>query len=150
MNNLSILLSEQTEETEVLQEKDSDYEYLEAFCTFVTLDPVTKKPVKIPPLIPLTNEDRAHFELGALKAQAKKISRRNKLEVGQPLTEDSLKVDQLAASLLQEAGPLLRMPSLADPHSILMHNTRVQNAMIAQPQVRNLHNRIFGGFLMRR
>ena len=126
-------------------------EWLEAFFTFVTIDPETKKAVRVPPLLPQTAEERAHFELGALKARSKKLARKNKFTMGQPLqTEQALKTDQLAASLLEQAGPLLRMPSLADPHSILMSNTRLQNAQMAQPQVRNLHDRIFGGFLMRR
>jgi acyl-coenzyme A thioesterase 9 len=131
-------------------EVDTSEEWLEAYFTFVTLDPLTKKPHTMPPLLPENKEERAQFELGALKAQAKKAQRRNKVQVGQPLTDVSLQMDKLAASLLEEAGPLLRMQSLADPHSILMQNTKMQNAMMAQPQVRNLHNRIFGGFLMRR
>lgn len=129
---------------------DTQEEWLEAYFTFVTLDPLTKKPISMPALLPTNHEERAQFELGALKAKAKKLARRDKLQVGKPLTEGSLKVDSLAASLLEEAGPLIRMPSLADPHSILMHNTKMQNAMVAQPQMQNLHNRIFGGFLMRR
>mmetsp|Transcript_11641 Transcript_11641/g.16609 ORF Transcript_11641/g.16609 Transcript_11641/m.16609 type:complete len:287 (+) Transcript_11641:599-1459(+) len=129
----------------------SEDEWLEAFFTFVTLDHITKKPVAMPPLLPQTNEERALFELGALKAHAKKQARRNKLQIGQPITsETSLRIDQKAAHLLAAAGPLLKMPSLADPQSILMQHTKMQNAMIAQPQVRNLHDRIFGGFLMRR
>lgn len=160
---------------------DGGNEWMEAYFTFVTLDPETKKPVSMPALIPETNEERAHYELGALKAQAKKLARKNKLNLGQPLTEASLELDKQAAALLREAGPLMNMPSLADPHSILMGSTKMQNAMIAQPQVstvlmkpscsvasrlsclycilifcfaivqlRNLHERIFGGFLMRR
>lgn len=61
-----------------------------------------------------------------------------------------LEQDKRAAALLNEAGPLLRMPSLADPNTMLMSQTHMSNAMTAQPQVRNLHDRIFGGFLMRR
>lgn len=129
---------------------DKSDEWLEAYFTFVTLHPETKKPLKMCPLLPQTSEERAHFELGALKAKSKKLARQNKLKVGQPLTEVGLQTDKEAAALLAEAGPLLNMPSLADPHSILMKHTKMQNAMIAQPQVRNLHDRIFGGFLMRR
>lgn len=129
---------------------DKGDEWMEAFFTFVTLDPDTKKPVAMPLLTPETMEERAHFELGALKAQAKKVARKHKFHLGQPLTEVSLELDKHAAALLQEAGPLISMPSLADPHSILMASTKMQNAMIAQPQLRNLHERIFGGFLMRR
>jgi acyl-coenzyme A thioesterase 9 len=125
-------------------------EWLEAYFTFVTLHPETKKAINIPPLIPETDEERAHFELGAVKALARKEARRNKVELGRPLSEQSLKIDARAKRLLEEAGPLLQMPSLADPNTMLISQTLQSNAMVAQPQARNLHDRIFGGFLMRR
>ena len=114
-------------------------EWLEAYFTFVTLHPETKKSIKISPLLPETDEERVHFELGAVKAQAKKNARKSKLTLGRPLSEQSLKVDARAAELLEEAGPLIRMPSLADPNTILMEATSQSNAMVAQPQARNLH-----------
>ena len=123
-----------------------DKEWLEAYVTFVTLDPATKKPIKIPPVIPQTDEEKIMFEQGAARAAAKKRRRQQHHKS----SEASSFVDDMAESLLAQAGPLLNMPSLADPHSILMQATKMQNAMIAQPQVQNLHNRIFGGFLMRR
>ncbi|KAL7529830.1 hypothetical protein ACHAWF_003125 [Thalassiosira exigua] len=125
-------------------------EWLEAYFTFVTLDPETKRPIKISPLLPETDEERVHFELGAVKAAARKDARKCKLQLGRPLTDKLLKVDARASKLLEEAGPLLRMPSLADPDTVLMDSTAQSNAMVAQPQARNLHDRIFGGFLMRR
>ena len=125
-------------------------EWLEAYFTFVTLHPETKKAIGIPPLIPETDKERAHFELGAVKAQARKEARRNKAELGRPLSEQSLKIDARAKRLLEEAGPLLQMPSLAEPNTMLISQTLQSNAMVAQPQARNLHDRIFGGFLMRR
>jgi len=134
-----------------LKSSGEEDEWLEAYFTFVTLDPKTKRPMKISKLSPQSNEERAHFELGAMRAKAKKIARRSKqFRVGEQLSEGSLAIDKLAAELLKEAGPLLRMPSLADSNSILMSQTEMQNALIAQPQVRNLSDRIFGGFLMRR
>ncbi|KAL7529479.1 hypothetical protein ACHAXR_005091 [Thalassiosira sp. AJA248-18] len=125
-------------------------EWLEAYFTFVTLHPETKRAIKISPLLPETDEERAHFELGAVKAQSKKMARKSKLQLGHQLSEQSLKIDARAARLLEEAGPLLRMPSLAEPNAMLMDQTAQSNAMVAQPQARNLHDRIFGGFLMRR
>ncbi len=125
-------------------------EWLEAYFTFVTLHPETKRAIVIPPLVPETDEERAHFELGAVKARARKEARRNRVELGRPLSEQSLKIDARAKSLLEEAGPLLQMPSLADPNTMLISQTSQSNAMVAQPQARNLHDRIFGGFLMRR
>lgn len=125
-------------------------EWLEAFFTFVTLDPESHKPIQISHLVPETNQERVQFEMGALKAKSKKAARKNKLKVGEQLTETSLQLDKIAAELLTEGKPLVRMPSLADSTAILMEHTKMQNAMIAQPQVRNMHGRIFGGFLMRR
>jgi len=85
-----------------------------------------------------------------LKAAHKKKLRKSQIRVGEALNEAQLAIDKKAAELLQEAGVLLKMPSLADPNTILMDATEMQNAHIAQPQVRNMSERIFGGFLMRR
>ena len=126
----------------IAESEEGQEEWLEAYFTFVTLDPETKKAVKISPLIPETDEERVHFELGAVKANAKKNARKSKLQLGRPLSETSLKIDERAARLLDEAGPLLRMPSLADPNSVLIDQTKQSNAMVAQPQARNLHDRI--------
>jgi Acyl-CoA hydrolase len=125
--------------------------WLEAYFTFVAVDPLTNKPVKICPLIPETSEERALFELGALKAEKKKQARKKTIGmVGKPMTEEAMQMEKRAEQLMNDAFPLIRMPSLADPYSILMEHTQMQNCMIAQPQVRNLSNKIFGGFLMRR
>ena len=100
------------------------------------IDPTTKKSIKIPTLIPQTNEERVQFELGALNTKNKKISRPEKqFRAGEQLSEGSLQIDKKAAELLVEASPLLCMPSLADSNSTLMSRTEMQNAMIAQPQV---------------
>lgn len=124
----------------------SDQEWLEAYVTFVTLDPRTKKPMRIPAVVPVTDKETAEFAAGEERAEMKKRRRKQH----KAASTESYDVDVKAASLLAEAGPLLTMPSLADPHSILLKDTAMQNAMIAQPQVQNLHNRVFGGFLMRR
>lgn len=123
----------------------SDQAWLEAYVTFVTLDPHTKKPMKIPAIVPTTDDERKAFQAGVARANAKKMRRKQKHTVA-----DTTDIEQQAALLLERAGPLLTMPSLADPHSILLSHTAMQNAMIAQPQAQNLHHRVFGGFLMRR
>jgi acyl-coenzyme A thioesterase 9 len=120
-------------------------EWLDAYVTFVTLDPVTKKPTKLPQIVPSTPEEAADFDAGTIRAEIKKL--RRKKNQSNTTTDD---VQILAENLLAQAGPLLNMPSLANPLTILLKNTKMQNAEIAQPQAQNLHNRIFGGFLMRR
>ena len=42
------------------------------------------------------------------------------------------------------------MPALADRDSILIRDTCLANSFICQPQQRNIHGRIFGGFFMQR
>jgi acyl-coenzyme A thioesterase 9 len=128
----------------------SNQQWLEAYVTFVTLDPVTKKPMRIPELVPVTDEEKAAFRAGEARAEAKRKRRKKQLLSDGGAGTGSDKIDTTAKALMAEAGPLLTMPSLADPHSILLKDTTLQNAMIAQPQTQNLHNRIFGGFLMRR
>ena len=128
----------------------TESEWLEAYFTFVARDPDTNKATSIARLHPETTEERAFFELGALKAAHKKKLRKSKIRVGEPLNEAQVAIDKKAASLLAQSGALLQMPSLADPNTILMKDTEMQNAHMAQPQVRNMSDRIFGGFLMRR
>jgi hypothetical protein len=38
---------------------------------------------------------------------------------------------------------------VADPNLLLMDDTSLENTFTCQPQQRNMHGRIFGGFLMR-
>ena len=37
----------------------------------------------------------------------------------------------------------------ADPRTLLMDDTSLENTFTCQPQQRNVHGRVFGGFLMR-
>ncbi|KAI3746727.1 hypothetical protein L6452_09166 [Arctium lappa] len=53
-------------------------------------------------------------------------------------------------ALLAEGRVFIDMLTLADRDSILIKDTCLQNALVCQPQQRNTHGRIFGGFLMRR
>jgi len=136
---------------ELGENEQVDDPWLEAYFTFVAVDPDTNKPIKICPLIPESSEERALFELGSLKAAKKKQNRKqNSIIAGERMSEEVVAQEKRAEKLLQDAFPLLRLPSLADPNSILMSHTMMQNTLIAQPQVRNLNDRIFGGFLMRR
>ena len=120
-------------------------EWMEAYFTFVATDPETKRPLKIPPLAPETLLEQEQFENGKKRAALKKEARKK----GNTLSVDP-EIEKTALALMNEAGPLLNMPSLANPHVILIGQTQLQNAEIAQPQLRNLANQIFGGFLMRR
>ena len=57
---------------------------------------------------------------------------------------------RLADALLREAAIKRDLPALADRSAVLMSQTLLENTFTAQPQQRNIHGRIFGGFLIRR
>lgn len=124
----------------------SGYEWMEAYFTFVATDPNTRRPGRVAPLLPETFSEHKEFEAGRERASKKRELRKAAKQgsVVQPHIEKS------ARQLLSEAGPLINMPSLANPHNILVTQTELQSIEIAQPQARNMANQIFGGFLMRR
>lgn len=128
-----------------MEYRSAEGTWLEAYVTFVVLDRETGRPSKIPPILPETNLERKYFEDGAKRAAKKK-----ELRKASKTPHANEEVETRANELLQKASALLTMPSLADPHTILMSQTKMQAAECAQPQVTNLHNRIFGGYLMRR
>jgi acyl-coenzyme A thioesterase 9 len=120
--------------------------WLEAYFTFVTSDPATNARRTIPSLLIDTNiddDDMRRFEAGRQRALRKRQMReQNRAE---PHGND----DE-ALALLDEAGPLINLPSLASNNdAVLMHTTKLQAIVLAQLEQRNMHNRIFGGFLMR-
>lgn len=103
--------------------------------------------MKITPLSPQSDAEKAEFDKGAARAALKKQRRKDHKS---PPSEVEAMISTKAKALLDEASPLLTMPSLADSRCMLLKGTHIQNALVAQPQLQNLHGRIFGGFLMRR
>lgn len=122
--------------------EDSDA-WIEAYFTFVAVDPDTKKPTIIPQLEPQTWLEKDQFEAGKRRAQLRKEERKNQKNLDPEIEKE-------ARQLLSDGAPLINIPSLANPYSILMEHTKLQNCEITQPQTANLANQIFGGFLMRR
>jgi acyl-coenzyme A thioesterase 9 len=130
------------------KEAESDEDpWMEAYFTFVAVDPHTKRPLRIPPLEPQTWIEKDLFEAGKRRAEERKLARKRLQNFEIPLDPE---IEKQALQMLREAGPLKNIPSLANPHSILADQTKQQNCEIAQPQTSNLANQIFGGFLMRR
>lgn len=122
--------------------------WLEAFVTFVTLDPDTHRPMRIAQIAPTDAVEERLFQRGADRAAAKKKRRKQQKSTS---TDRDLAKYQQAQALLDQASAKRLMPCLvADQRTVLVHETALENAMIAQPQVQNLHQRVFGGFLMRR
>ncbi|CAL0312089.1 unnamed protein product [Lupinus luteus] len=121
----------------------SDTPALVANFTFVARDSATEKAVPINQISPETEEERLLWEDAEKR---NKLRKKMKSEQKHTENEDNARLH----SLLAEGRIFTDMPALADRDSILLKDTCLQNSFICQPQQRNIHGRIFGGFLMRR
>lgn len=117
---------------------------LDCTCTMVSLDPGTRKPVPVNPLIIETEEEKRLFALGEANAKARKEQGQTSLAKHTPNDEES----DLIHAMWQEHNGYRRS---GKPENVqYMDNTRLQTAAIMQPQYRNRHNfMIFGGFLLK-
>ncbi|EEH43356.2 uncharacterized protein PADG_08281 [Paracoccidioides brasiliensis Pb18] len=115
--------------------------------TMVSLDPTTKKPVAIAPLLVETEEERRLFELGEKNYLAKKQLRKRNLLEQTPNDEES---DLIHAMWTKEMAYQRPQNPVTRPKNLMrMEDTVLKSAQIMQPQYRNRHNfMIFGGFLL--
>lgn len=107
-------------------------------------DSKTGKAAPVNRLSPQTEREKFLFEEAEARSKLRKRKKggdRKELENGE--------ANRLKA-LLAEGRIFCDMPALADRNSILLRDTRLENSLICQPQQRNIHGRIFGGFLMHR
>ncbi|XP_058094330.1 acyl-coenzyme A thioesterase 2, chloroplastic [Magnolia sinica] len=128
----------------------SDPIALTANFTFVARDSKTLKSAPVNRLSPENEREKWLLEEGEARDRLRKRKReeqKREFEKGGHVLHGE--VSRLKA-LLAEGRVFCDMPALADRDSILMRDTRLENSLICQPQQRNLHGRIFGGFLMHR
>ncbi|KAF7805300.1 acyl-coenzyme A thioesterase 9, mitochondrial-like [Senna tora] len=111
--------------------------------TFVARDTVTGKSASINQISPETEQEKFLWE------EAEERNKRRKQKRAEYKSGENRDTTRLSA-LLAEGRIFSDMPALADRDSILMKDTCLENSFICQPQKRNIHGRIFGGFLMRR
>ncbi|GAB2227823.1 hypothetical protein Droror1_Dr00009650 [Drosera rotundifolia] len=122
----------------------SDSMALIANFTFVARDSETGKASPINQVQPETEQEKILWE---------EAEKRNKMRKMKRAEQKKMNDDEVASridKLLAEGRVFCDMPALADRDSILMKDTCLQNSLICQPQQRNIHGRIFGGFLMRK
>ncbi|XP_050255845.1 acyl-coenzyme A thioesterase 2, chloroplastic-like isoform X3 [Quercus robur] len=112
--------------------------------TFVARDSNTGKSALVNQVSPESEQEKILWEEAEERNKLRKKRRAERKKDFE--NEDS---DRLNA-LLAEGRIFCDMPALADRDSILIRDTCLDNSFICQPQQRNIHGRIFGGFLMRR
>ncbi|KAJ7561338.1 hypothetical protein O6H91_03G024400 [Diphasiastrum complanatum] len=128
-------------------DQSEDSASLIANFTFVARDAKTRRAAPVNPLVPQSDEEKELF----LKGQEEDSRRKQEKMQNEALhSKEVQQKDERLRNLLAEGRILIDMPALANRYSVLMQDTKLENALICQPQQRNLHGRIFGGFLMRR
>ncbi|TPX73355.1 hypothetical protein CcCBS67573_g05371 [Chytriomyces confervae] len=139
------------------QDKLSGESILDAKFIMVARDPSTGKAAKVPQLKLDTNQERKLFLQGTEHKARKQFANETALSIRPPSTEEMSLVHSLYLNYRQydenkgrensvdSATPLIPKPS----HIEWMRDTRLQNIHLTFPQDRNLHQKIFGGHLMR-
>ena len=120
---------------------------ISALFTFVGRDALNGSPQRINPVVPVDSTGKELFATRQAVADARKAAR-----VAQGSTGRRMSAEQVvwADALLAQALLKKDLPALTDPGALLMPQTALENTFTTQPQQRNIHGRIFGGFLMRR
>ncbi|EFN56025.1 hypothetical protein CHLNCDRAFT_145453 [Chlorella variabilis] len=123
---------------------------LTALFTFVARDMLTNRPHPISPLHPKTRQEREQFCEREVINQRRKEARAAAKGSTSLQQAASLEEARWAEQLLAVAKTKMDLPALADSNLLLMDDTSLENTFTCQPQMRNVHGRVFGGFLMRR
>tara|TARA_B110000091_G_C13771356_1_gene456848 strand:- start:190 stop:1545 length:1356 start_codon:yes stop_codon:yes gene_type:complete len=131
----------------VLSDDTTKKTLMKAGFTFVARDRVDpSKSAKINRLAPETSEEMATYDALQALNDERKVRRKDVVA-----RDEAVKItNQTIKDLINQAQPLITMPALVTEDVMLMAQTRVENSLICQPQQRNMADRIFGGFLMRR
>ncbi|KKY23865.1 putative acylthioester [Phaeomoniella chlamydospora] len=116
--------------------------------TMVSLNPITKKPVKIAPIKVESESERKLFDRGQENYNKKKALRQETILEKAPDENESGMIHEMWTESLAYRDH--RNP-LHKPHNVsYMSSTTIHSAQIMQPQYRNRHNfMIFGGYLLK-
>lgn len=128
-------------------EKDSKNCFLSANFTFVARNPATHKAHKINKFLPSTEFEWVEYKRAESHNAAKKLrAKTSSLDKVPPTAVES----KMIHSLYQSSKKLKDLPPSERPENvILMKNTRQTATQVQQPQYRNRHGIIFGGYLLR-
>ncbi|XP_075445487.1 acyl-coenzyme A thioesterase 9, mitochondrial isoform X1 [Ascaphus truei] len=134
----------------MLQLHDGVYSpVLDATFVMVARDPENKRPAFVNSLIPDGPEEERLFKQGELnKMRRVAFSTASLLKIG-PTAEERTIVHNMFLNTLDTRTVSFRSRVLP-PNSVWMEDAKFKGLEICQPQQRNIFNRIFGGFLMRK
>ena len=112
--------------------------------SMVARDPVTNKASRVNPLLLVTEEERRIYQFGAQTKTKKSLLSQMSLENIPPTTEELASVH----TLWKEYSKYLTGTPMPDS-TVWMSSTFLSNVQLCMPQDRNIHGKVFGGYLMK-
>ncbi|MES1908378.1 MAG: hypothetical protein MHM6MM_001328 [Cercozoa sp. M6MM] len=139
-------------------ENDADDIITEAHFLMVALDPRTGTSTPVGPVVPSTEAEKRAFARGKrdqkqrIELKEKSLSHAMPLRDEAKLLHDFFAQRQAQRNVRRDDPQALRqaLKCTAQGPAIRMDLTKMQSTEICMPQERNMANKIFGGFLMRR
>lgn len=128
--------------------------------TMVAIDSVSHKPVKVNPLRLTSPSEERLFEMAEANKKRKRRAAETALNRQPPTPEERLDIHDIFLQYSQYTNGMSddafmnsqssdEMQPLPD-NMVWMRDTKIESNFLMQPQDRNIHNNIFGGYLMRR
>lgn len=121
---------------------------LDCFFTMVALDKKTSKPIIVPKIEPTTEGEKRLYQIGHANKALKKQHSQTHLFYKPPLPEE--------ISILHETFLRFREKEKSENKTgvfikdyITPEETLINSNIWCHPQFKNIHNKIFGGFLMK-
>ncbi|XP_078486722.1 acyl-coenzyme A thioesterase 9, mitochondrial isoform X2 [Ciona intestinalis] len=129
--------------------KQEDKSVLDAEFVMVARDPESKKAAVIHPLETTNEEEMKLFEAGNQHKQQRLAEANESLFQNPPTLEERQIVHEIFLKTLDPRSKSFRSRVLPEG-SVWMESTRLKNAVVCFPEKRNIHNKVFGGYLMRK
>lgn len=139
--------SERIGETTSETVKMDPFRLLEAKFIMVALDKNTLKASKVPELKVETDLEKYYFAQGSRNKVKKTLSQSISLEKIPPSIEEMILIHNLYLEYIQYLDPTFNKKK---PDNVIWMKDTIQRSLVlCMPQDRNVHNKIFGGYLMR-
>ncbi|KAI9145165.1 HotDog domain-containing protein [Paraphysoderma sedebokerense] len=118
---------------------------LTAKFTMVARDPKTNKAVQVNPLLLESDNEKKLFQAGADLKARKKLLAEQSLQKSPPTSDERLIIHDLWLESKKYLDNRVQLPK----GLVWTKDTGLESVVLTQPQDRNIHNFIFGGYLMK-
>ncbi|GJJ77586.1 acyl-coenzyme A thioesterase 9 [Entomortierella parvispora] len=115
--------------------------------TMVARDALTGKAAQVNPLLLQNDTEKKLFQMGEEHKARKRLAADSALTKRPPTQEERLLIHDLYLEYSKYDDPHLKVKTPDDVE--WMEDTKMAAIQIMQPQDRNIHDKIFGGYLMR-